>query len=271
MDLSLKKYLVNSSIDYFLADYFVFILLQDSFILTEAETKNITSTEIYFFENLYGYIWNYIRFKPPTSENSPGWRIEFRSIETQLTDFDNTVFAIFLFILSRAVICFYLNFYIPIDLINKSEKFCQKYNTVVEKRFWFRRRNWFSNSDCMDRKMNYYFQNKYQEKTGGQIYSLITANEIINGEETIGSFPELFFFVHCYLDHINISEYKRNTIKPYLSLIRDRAKDNSPISVSWIRNFVRNHEDYCKNSYISEKVYYDIMGAFIDGNKHNRA
>ncbi|KAJ5216704.1 Glutamate-cysteine ligase catalytic subunit [Penicillium citrinum] len=271
MDLSLKKYLVNGGMDHFLADHFASILSRDPLILTEAETKNMTPTETHLFESLYGYVWNHVRFKPPISENGPGWRVEFRPMEAQLTDFDNAAFAIFSFLLSRAIVCFHLNFYIPIDLVNESGKSCQKRDAVVEERFWFRRRNWLSKPDCMDHKRSYYLQSKCQEMTGGQMYGLMSANEIINGEETIDGFPGLLFFVHCYLDHVNVSEHERNTIEPCLSLIRDRARGISPTPASWMRNFVRNHEDYCKDSHVSEKVCYDMMEAIIDGNEHNRA
>jgi glutamate--cysteine ligase catalytic subunit len=46
-----------------------------------------------------------------------GWRVEFRSMEVQLTDFENAAFSIFIVLLSRAILTFGLNFYIPISKV----------------------------------------------------------------------------------------------------------------------------------------------------------
>ncbi|OQE18640.1 hypothetical protein PENSTE_c017G05728 [Penicillium steckii] len=141
MDSSLHQYLVNGGMDHFLADHFASILSRDPLILTEADTRNLNSSETNLFETLYGYVWNHVRFKPPTSDKGPGWRVEFRPMEIQLTDFNNAAFAIFSFLLARAIIFFHFNFYIPIDLVNESGASCQKRDAVLQERFWFRRRD----------------------------------------------------------------------------------------------------------------------------------
>jgi glutamate--cysteine ligase catalytic subunit len=46
-----------------------------------------------------------------------GWRVEFRSMEVQMTDFENAAFSIFMVLLSRAILTFGLNFYIPISKV----------------------------------------------------------------------------------------------------------------------------------------------------------
>jgi glutamate--cysteine ligase catalytic subunit len=49
-----------------------------------------------------------------------GWRVEFRSMEVQFTDFENAAFSIFIILLSRAILTFGLNFYIPISKVGSS-------------------------------------------------------------------------------------------------------------------------------------------------------
>jgi glutamate--cysteine ligase catalytic subunit len=49
-----------------------------------------------------------------------GWRVEFRSMEVQFTDFENAAFSIFIVLLSRAILTFGLNFYIPISKVGPS-------------------------------------------------------------------------------------------------------------------------------------------------------
>jgi glutamate--cysteine ligase catalytic subunit len=58
-----------------------------------------------------------MRFKPPPANSTIGWRVEFRSIEVQLTDFENAAFAIFIVLMTRTILSFGLNFYIPISKV----------------------------------------------------------------------------------------------------------------------------------------------------------
>ena len=55
-----------------------------------------------------------MRFKPPPPGDNIGWRVEFRSMEIQLTDFENAAYAVFIVLLTRVILSYGLNFYIPI-------------------------------------------------------------------------------------------------------------------------------------------------------------
>lgn len=58
-----------------------------------------------------------MRFKPPPPNSPIGWRVEFRPLEVQLTDFENAAFVVFVVLLTRAILSFKLNFYIPISKV----------------------------------------------------------------------------------------------------------------------------------------------------------
>ena len=67
-------------------------------------------------QNLQSTNWQTVRFKPPP--NSPiGWGVEFRSMEVQMTDFENAAFSVFVVLLTRAILSFNLNFYVPISKV----------------------------------------------------------------------------------------------------------------------------------------------------------
>lgn len=68
-------------------------------------------------ENIQSTNWQTVRFKPPPPDAPIGWRVEFRSMEVQLTDFENAAFAVFVVLLTRAILSFNLNFYIPISKV----------------------------------------------------------------------------------------------------------------------------------------------------------
>jgi glutamate--cysteine ligase catalytic subunit len=73
------------------------------------------------FENLQSTNWNSMRFKPPPSFDSPiGWRVEFRSLDIQLTDFENAAFIVFTGMLVNIINHFNVDFIVPISKIDEN-------------------------------------------------------------------------------------------------------------------------------------------------------
>lgn len=70
------------------------------------------------FENIQSTNWQTVRFKPPPVNSPIGWRVEFRSMEVQITDFENAAFSVFIVLLTRAILSFDLNFYQPISQVS---------------------------------------------------------------------------------------------------------------------------------------------------------
>ena len=68
-------------------------------------------------QNIQSTNWQTLRFKPPPPKSPIGWRVEFRSMEAQMTDFENAAFSVFIVLLSRAIMSMNLNFYIPISKV----------------------------------------------------------------------------------------------------------------------------------------------------------
>lgn len=62
--------------------------------------------------------WNSVRFKAPINEEI-GWRVEFRTMEIQLTADENSVFSLLIYLTVKLL---YekpeLNFYMPISLVD---------------------------------------------------------------------------------------------------------------------------------------------------------
>lgn len=90
------------------------------------------------FENIQSTNWQTIRFKPPPPNSPIAWRVEFRSMEVQLTDFENAAFSIFIVLLTRAILSFDLNFYMPISKVDENMHRAQKRNAAREQKFFFR-------------------------------------------------------------------------------------------------------------------------------------
>lgn len=80
-----------------------------------------------------------MRFKPPPP-NAPeiGWRVEFRPMEVQVTDFENAALVVFIILLSRLILSFNLNLLIPISKVEDNMKIAQERDALLKKNFWFR-------------------------------------------------------------------------------------------------------------------------------------
>ena len=76
------------------------------------------SRQLNLAQNIQSTNWQTVRFKPPPPNSPIGWRVEFRPMEVQITDFENAAFAVFVVLLSRAILYFNLNLYIPISKVS---------------------------------------------------------------------------------------------------------------------------------------------------------
>jgi len=85
-----------------------------------------------------------VRWKPPPPRLSPncphiGWRTEFRSMEIQLTDFENSAFTVFIVLLTRVIISFDLNLYIPLSRVDQNMQRAHSRDAAKRSKFFFRR------------------------------------------------------------------------------------------------------------------------------------
>jgi glutamate--cysteine ligase catalytic subunit len=267
MDETIKQSLLDGDMDEQLATHFASILSRDPLVLTQEDMCHFNTSNTKLFELLHGCTWHAVRFKPPISHSGPGWCIEFRTMEAQLTDKDNAAFAIFTYLLSRAIVTLHLNFYIPIDKVGESMGFANKRNAVLEERMWFRRYGWLTDSAHLVRSAGSMCKEKVQSRVDGDDYALLTADEIFNGESDHRGFPGLIPLVRYYLDYSKMPVSEQERISPYLDVIRKRASGEMPTPASWMREFVRQHGDYRQDSYVSESVCYDMMKEILRMNE----
>ena len=94
--------LVAGGIDEMLARHVAHLFSRDPLVVFRqrvSEVADDASTE--HFENLQSTNWQTVRWKPPPASSTRlggsadiGWRVEFRSMEVQLTDFENAAFTV---------------------------------------------------------------------------------------------------------------------------------------------------------------------------------
>ncbi|CAG7921518.1 unnamed protein product [Penicillium olsonii] len=265
IDPAIKQRLLDGDMDECLATHFASILSRDPLILTQADMGKDNTSNTRLFELLHGLTWYAVRLKPPTSDNGPGWCVELRTMESQLTDKANAAFAIFTYLLSRAIVDLKLNFYIPIDKVGESMDIAKNRDAVRQSKMWFRRHGWLSGPPHSIRPRRSMCKENHLNGKDGSIgdVALMTANEIFNGEADDHGFPGLVPIVRYYLDYSKMPPTEQARILPYLALISQRASGESPTPATWMRDFVRSHKDYRQDSYVSERICYDMMQEIV--------
>lgn len=274
IDEDIKAKLMDGGMDDRLATHFAHLFIRDPIVIFSEDLKELDLSKTDHFENIQSTNWQHMRFKPPPPANNIGWRVEFRSMEIQVTDFENAAFAVFIVLVTRAILSFDLNFYIPIPRVDENMETAHARDAVLDKKFWFRKnvfpprpvRNPNNPNASGTATPNYHSRPPTPTGPVEDEYRLMTIDEIINGSPSSGedgSFPGLIPIVESYLDSVNIDIQTRCELSTYLDLIRKRASGQLSTAARWIRDFVAAHPAYKQDSVVSEEITKDLVGAVI--------
>jgi glutamate--cysteine ligase catalytic subunit len=276
VDEDIKKRLMDDGMDELLATHFAHLFIRDPLVIFSEDLEELDLNKADHFENLQSTNWQHMRFKPPPPEKSDiGWRVEFRSMEIQMTDFENAAFSIFIVLVTRAILSFDLNFYIPIQRTTENMETAHARNAVLDRKFYFRKDPFSprgrrqqqplqsSNASQMSSTTSSACNTPPPSPPLGPVdseYELMTISDIINGSDD-GSFPGLIPLVESYLNSVNVDVETRCSLATYLDLIRKRANGTLWTGAKWIREFVASHPGYKHDSVVSEEICYDLVKA----------
>jgi len=126
-------------IDDLLAKHVSHLFIRDPIVVFSEMIDQDDTASSDHFENLQSTNWQTLRFKPPPPNSKIGWRVEFRSMEVQITDFENAAFSVFIVLLSRAILALGLNFYIPISKVDTNMNRAQLRDALHQQKFFFRK------------------------------------------------------------------------------------------------------------------------------------
>ncbi|KIW14348.1 glutamate-cysteine ligase [Exophiala spinifera] len=285
VDERLKEKLVAGGMDDLLATHFAHLFIRDPLVVFSEDLQSLDPEGSNHFENIQSTNWQHMRFKPPPPDADIGWRVEFRSMEIQVTDFENAAFSIFIVLVTRAILSFDLNFYIPIPRTTENMETAHARDAVMKEKLWFRKDPFPRRSPRASPLLNGAdaagVNGEAKPKNLGPVedeYRLMTIDEIINGTHSSSAavdlgagggdggdggdyFPGLIPLVESYLDSVNIDVSTRCELARYLDLIRKRADGTLWTGAKWLREFVRSHPDYKFDSEVSERITYDLFKA----------
>ncbi|KAI0164361.1 GCS-domain-containing protein [Hypoxylon sp. FL1284] len=263
IDGSIKTALLDGGMDDRLATHFAHLFIRDPIVIFNEDLEKLDLTKADHFENIQSTNWQHMRFKPPPPGSDIGWRVEFRPMEIQVTDFENAAFAVFMVLITRAILSFDLNFYIPIAKVDENMETAHARDAVLDKKFYFRK------NPFPDRPSRAGSPAASRPPTPvGPVedeYAPMTVDEVINGSRSADhDFPGLIPIVESYLDSVNVDVATRCDLSTYLDLIRARASGELWTAARWIRSFVARHPGYAHDSVVTDAVTKDLVAAVVD-------
>ncbi|KAJ7593919.1 glutamate-cysteine ligase catalytic subunit [Mycena floridula] len=287
-DEKIFERLIDHGIDNLLSKHIAHLFIRDPLVIFSESIDLDDEASTDHFENIQSTNWQTLRFKPPPPNSPIGWRVEFRSMEVQITDFENAAFAVFVVLLSRAILSFNLNFYVPISKVDENMARAQERDAAMKRKFYFRKDVYLqtsaSSSTCSSpastpssncspcgnksktKKLLNCFPPLPAPENGfvndvpvSEEFEEMTMDEIMNGKGD--GFPGLLSLVFAYLDTLDVEETEMVSIRRYLDLVKRRANGSLVTSATWMRNFVRSHPSYKHDSVVSEEINYDLLVA----------
>lgn len=240
MDTAVRDRLEAEGVDPLLAEHVAHLFVRDPLVIFSERIDQDDNESNDHFENLQSTNWQTMRFKPPPPGDRIGWRIEFRPMEIQLTDFENAAFSVFVVLLARAILHFRLNLYMPLSQVDVNMQRAQQRDAIHTQTFSFCNAWTSENKDGASRTIREY-----------------TLAQLFHGdgsEEMLGFVP----LVRRYLDAQQLNEAARKQLDSYIDLVAERADGTLMTAATWMRRFVSSHPLYKHDSVISEELNYEV-------------
>ena len=205
------------------------------------------------FENLQSTNWNTVRFKvPPAKQHDINWRVEFRSMELNLTDFENAAYTVFVMLLTRAITSERLNFYMPISKVDDNMRRAHGRSAARHGKFWMR-------TDVQHDGDHANHEGATVTEHSDSHLEEMSMDEIINGAKDASGFRGLNHFIRQHLDGLGCAGETRAQIERYLRFVGARAAGELKTTAEYMRDFVLAHQDYAADSAVTELITYDLM------------
>uniref|UniRef100_A0A8C2FPK8 Glutamate--cysteine ligase n=1 Tax=Cyprinus carpio TaxID=7962 RepID=A0A8C2FPK8_CYPCA len=221
IDEDINKQLLDAGIDKLLAQHIAHLFIRDPLSLFEEKIHLDDENESDHFENIQSTNWQTMRFKPPPPNSDIGWRVEFRPMEVQLTDFENSAYVVFIVLLTRVILSYKLDFLIPLSKVDENMKEAQKRNAVQEGMFYFRK-------------------------------------DVFKARGLIGRLFKCVFTPPGKLVH-SLSFWIVLLIFLVMSVFTTVFSGELMTMAKWMREFVAKHPQYKQDSVITDKINYDLL------------
>mmetsp|Transcript_5994 Transcript_5994/g.25078 ORF Transcript_5994/g.25078 Transcript_5994/m.25078 type:complete len:890 (+) Transcript_5994:157-2826(+) len=251
--------------DELLARHVAHLFIRDPLVMFKGMVEELDdATHTDHFENIQSTNWNSVRWKPPPSPNphNIGWRVELRTMEVQLTDFENAAFTVFSVLVLRVLLSFDLNIYVPMSKVHENMETAHARDAATaDAAFWWRSHLAYpkKSTDCVAHQHGKDTCSVHSDHDRVEKMSIL---EILTGKK--GYYPGLVPLVLAYLQHIGCDPETERIVRSYLDLIVKRASGELITAAKWMRGFVEEHVDYEGDAVVAPSVAYDLLQACHD-------
>ena len=237
--------LVAGGVDATLARHVAHLFVRDPLVIFRGRVDVDDATQTDHFENLQSTNWQTVRWKPPPAKppSHIGWRTEFRSMEVQMTDFENAAFTVFVVLASRVILYYNLNLLLPLSKVDENMRRAHARDALATQKFHFRSS----------------LRPASEEEDGAAAAVEMTASEVLmgNGKAYKGLVP----MIMAYLDRIGADGDTTRAVSSYMEFIALRASGELLTPAAWMRAFVRKHPDYQQDSVVPPRAAADLLKA----------
>jgi len=242
--------LLAGGVDERLARHVAHLFVRDPLVIfsDRVEVDDAVSTE--HFENLQSTNWQTMRWKPPPPNAPMGWRVEFRPMEVQFTDFENAAFTVVVALCARVILFFDLVFYVPLSKVDENMRRAHARDAVLSQKFFFRKHLVPLEAQCGP-------TGQPVDKGDADAFEEMPIEDILMGRGD--HFPGLVPLIWGYLDVIGVDGDTRAVIDDYIDLVVRRAKGELPTPARWMRDFYTKHPDYKQDSVVTETMAKDLI------------
>jgi glutamate--cysteine ligase catalytic subunit len=266
LDEDALKLLTDAGVPALLAQHIAHLWIRDPLVIYKERVEIDDKTEVDHFENIQSTNWQSVRWKPPPptmdGKDGIGWRVEFRSTEVQLTEFENAAFSVIIALVSRVILFFDLNMYMPLSKVDENMQRAHKRGAVTDEVFFFRNHVIPLAEECGQGDDGKAFHEDVEDAC-----MPMTIGEILMGKSFEGTnhrFPGLFPLIYAYLDIIECAPDTRLKIENYCNFLYMRSTGKLMTTATWMRKFVTSHPSYQNDSVVSDDIAYDLMVACAD-------
>lgn len=243
-----------------LAYHFASLFVHDSVVIYGDRTHYDPETTEHF-ENFNSTNWNSVRFKPPPSlDSNIGWRVEFRTLDVQITDYENAAYITLVNLMTKVINDFDVNLSLPISLSDVNMERAHAVDAVTKQKFWFRRNVVNKDSDYTTNPLK---ENNWQVrhedlKDNSEIspeseFVEMTISDILEGNEEIGN-TGLMDLIYEYMDLHKFSEKDKHFYTTMLDFLVKRARGEIKTGARFMRDLVLTHPEYKQDSMVTNKI-----------------
>jgi glutamate--cysteine ligase catalytic subunit len=267
---AVKERLRGAGMDENLATHFAGLYVRDPLVVFADRVDLDNERQSDHFESIQSTNWQTVRFKPPPPDSDIGWRVEFRPMEVQFSDFENAAFTVFSVLLTRVLLSFDVNLYMPLSLVDENMRRAHARDAATSGKFWTRRhivrRTTVPSGVCCTKSGGGGDGGGGGGSTDGagsepepeSEFVELSLDTIINGGD---GFIGLIPLVETYLNSLTIDLGTRAIVDEYVKLVAGRASGRYATNAAWIRKFVREHPDYAHDSIVTETINHDLVAA----------